>query len=510
MLDLTNLELYREDNRLEAKRALGGLPTSLWETYSAFANTHGGIILLGVEEHDDKSLHTINLPDPEKLVKDFWDTANNRKKVSVNILKAKNVSIETVENNRIIVIDVPSAERFYKPVYLNGNPLNTYKRSVEGDYLCTYDEYLTMVRDASVKTPDMLVLKEMNLSVFNRDSVRSYRQRMRLYHPGHVWETLDDDEFLLRLRAAAIGEDGREHPTVAGLLMFGNGYDIVREFNAFFLDYQEQYDENMRWTDRIISSSGEWSGNVYDFFFRVYNKLTQDIKPPFNASNGIRQDDTSVHQAIREALANCLVNADYFDAQELVIIKTRNEISFSNPGNIRIGIDTALSGGISDPRNATMLKMFNIIDIGERAGSGIPNIFRVWRDNDLPDPVLKESTFPNRTTLSLAFPKTSDKKQAIKPANKKASDIIPSHTKINYKASDKKQAIKTSDKTIFERQSQMIIEYLTKNERVKTKEIALLLEVSEPRAREILSRLAAKEKVIAEGRNRSRIYRLNS
>ena len=97
--------------------------------------------------------------------------------------------------------------------------------------------------------------------------------------------------------------------------MFGNEYDIVREFNAYFLDYQEQYDADTRWTDRIISSSGDWSGNVYDFYFRVYNKLIQDIKVPFKMDGGTRIDDTPVHQALREALANCLVNADYYGRQ---------------------------------------------------------------------------------------------------------------------------------------------------------------------------------------------------
>ena len=71
MIDFSKIEQYRENNRIEAKKALGGLPKSIWETYSAFANTHGGIILLGVEELADKSFRTVDLPDPEKLTKDY-------------------------------------------------------------------------------------------------------------------------------------------------------------------------------------------------------------------------------------------------------------------------------------------------------------------------------------------------------------------------------------------------------------------------------------------------------
>lgn len=77
MLDFAHFEKYRENNRIEAKKALGGLPHSIWETYSAFANTLGGIILLGVAEKEDKSFESVDLPEPERLIKEFWDLINN-------------------------------------------------------------------------------------------------------------------------------------------------------------------------------------------------------------------------------------------------------------------------------------------------------------------------------------------------------------------------------------------------------------------------------------------------
>jgi len=484
MIDFNHLEKYRENNRIEAKKALGGLPKSIWETYSAFANTLGGIILLGVEEWPDKTLHTVDLPDPDRLIKEFWDIVNNPNKTSVNILSAKDVFVQEVDGDHIVVIHVPRAERSYRPVYVDGNPLSTYRRNGEGDYRCTKEEYQAMVRDASVKTQDMLVLNEMDMGVFNKESVRSYRQRMRLSRPGHVWEALEDEDFLLKLGAVGIGSDGKKHPTSAGLLMFGNEYDIVREYNAYFLDYQEQYDTDTRWTDRIVSSSGDWSGNVYDFYFRVYNKLTQDIKVPFKMEGGVRVDDTAVHQALREALANCLVHADYYGRRGLVIIKKRDGITMSNPGSFRIEIDAAKSGGISDPRNGTMLKMFNLIDIGERAGSGIPNIFRVWREQGWTVPEISESFDPDRIVLSLAFRKVGDKKSAIKIGDKKSV--------INIKMKE------------------TIIAYLTDHAEAKAASIAGHIGLKPSRTRDYLNELIAEGIVVAEGGNRNRVYKLKA
>ena len=146
MIDLLNIEKYKENNQIEAKKATGGLPESIWETYSAFANTSGGVILLGVEEYPDKSLHPVDLPDPEWLVMDFWDNIENPSKVSLNILNEKDVTIHNIHGSHIIVINVPEALPKQKPIYIGDNIISgTYRRDGDGDYRCNFGEILDML-----------------------------------------------------------------------------------------------------------------------------------------------------------------------------------------------------------------------------------------------------------------------------------------------------------------------------------------------------------------------------
>ncbi len=101
--------------------------------------------------------------------------------------------------------------------------------------------------------------------------------------------------------------------------MFGEEYKILYEFPEYFLDYREVLDPAIRWTDRLQSSSGDWTGNLFDFFFRVNSKLAKDLKIPFYLEGVTRVDDTPVHKALREALANCIVNTDFYLPRGIVI-----------------------------------------------------------------------------------------------------------------------------------------------------------------------------------------------
>ena len=146
--ELDFLSDYLEDNRIEAKRAQGGLPHSLWETYSAFANTLGGVILLGVAEAGDKSLYSVPLFDPQELVDEFWDMVNDPSVVSANLLQPEDVQILRSGRNPIVAIFVPRAGRRQRPVYVGRDPYTgTYYRRGDGDYRCPRHEVEAMLQD---------------------------------------------------------------------------------------------------------------------------------------------------------------------------------------------------------------------------------------------------------------------------------------------------------------------------------------------------------------------------
>ena len=150
MLNWNDLRQYRENNRLEAKKAQGGLPRSIWETYSAFANTDGGLILLGVVENkEDKSFSAVPLEDPSQLAADFWNTLCIPGVVSVNLLQPQDIRVVESDGHEIVVIHIPRATAAQTPVFIGPSPFGgTYLRRGEGDYRCTAEEVHAMLHDA--------------------------------------------------------------------------------------------------------------------------------------------------------------------------------------------------------------------------------------------------------------------------------------------------------------------------------------------------------------------------
>lgn len=425
------LTTYKESSRLEVKSARGGLPNSLWESYSAFANSEGGVIVLGVKENtNDGTLYVEGLDDVHKLLKDFWNTVNNRQKVSSNILTDSMAVPEKLEGKDVIVINVPRAERTSRPVYVGSDPrTGTYRRNFEGDYHCSLEEVSLMIRDSALVTDDSKLLTDFDVSVFCPDTVRSYRNIFKLIRQNHLWNKEDDAMFLRRIGAVREDKDtGKFYPTVAGLLMFGYEYEITAVFPNYFLDYQENRTNGIyaRWTDRITSQSGDWSGNVFDFILKVIPKLQADLKLPFMFKGNFRDEDTPLHKTVREATVNMLANADFYGRRGVVVQKSAEGFKFANPGSMRVSLTEALQDSASDPRNGVMMKMLAMVEYGERAGSGLQGIFKTWQSvyHCVPKLEVTTSGGVDRTTLTIGFEGHQPDIEAMKLLYGNPDDLI--------------------------------------------------------------------------------------
>ena len=107
---IKDIGLLRESYELECKKAggrdsRGAVPESFWETYSAMANTGGGVLLLGFSEKGD-TFELFNLEDTGRLKKDIFSTANNTSKVSINLLSNQSVKDIQIDGKTILRVDI--------------------------------------------------------------------------------------------------------------------------------------------------------------------------------------------------------------------------------------------------------------------------------------------------------------------------------------------------------------------------------------------------------------------
>jgi len=403
-----DLQLLRESQDLECKLALGQdgqgeLPKDFWPTYSAMANAHGGVVLLGVREKAG-TFSLAGLPRADKLRKDLFETLNNRNKVSCNLLSDADVQEQVIEGKLLLAVHIPAAARKQKPVYLNGQPLgNTYRRLNDGDRHCDDETVKRMLAEQIEDERDARILPNFDMADLDPESLRIYRQMLRDEKPGHPYLEQDDFEFLQSLRGwRRDRQTGEQGLTLAGLLMFGKWLPIQEALPHYFLDYQERPEAKteLRWVDRLVPD-GSWTGNLFEFYRRVYRKLTADLKVPFALKDGQRQDDTPVHVALREALVNTLVHADYTGRVSVLVVKRPDMFGFRNPGGLRLPLEQVIRGGESDCRNRILHQMFLLIGLGERGGSGMPRIYGGWKSQHWRPPALSEKDVPEQTQLAL-------------------------------------------------------------------------------------------------------------
>lgn len=391
----------RESLDVEFKRARAGLPNDLWPTVSAFANTHGGWILLGIHEEQGRAV-VEGLSNPDARLQEFHTLLRNRQKINRPVCGPMDATIEHLDERPLLVIRVPAAPRRERPVYIGSNPYTgTYVRRHTGDYLCSEQEINRMIRNAQDGGVDSTILPHYGFADLDAASLARYRRRFQTNAAESPFNAYEDVEFL-----SAIGgfrrdrQTGEEGITVAGLLLFGTP-EAIREWRKrHLIDYRLlplDTSTSERWDDRVT-----WEGNLLGAFESLYPRLTENQPRPFRLDGGVRLDQGPVHVAMREALVNLLVHADYAETHASLVTRSPDGYLFRNPGSSRVPEDDLFTGGDrSDPRNPTLVSMFRHIGLADEGGSGIPKILQACRSLGLRPPSIDSGSERYEFSLQL-------------------------------------------------------------------------------------------------------------
>ena len=262
---------------------------------------------------------------------------------------------------------------------------------------------------------------------FDRDidmeTLHQYRQTFASLQPTHPWVGISDLDFLKKIGAYTTEyETGKEGFTLAGILMFGKYDSIINNSGdpTYFVDYRERIATdapNVRWTNRIYPD-GMWEANLYQFYIRVYNRLIQSLPRPFMIKDGIRQEETPAHDAVREALINCIIHQDVNAMGNIIVERTDEALIFRNPGMMLVSKQQYFEGGRSICRNPILQKMFMRLGRAEKAGSGVDKIVSGWRYLGWPTPTVTEETRPDYVILTMYIGKPHKKTPQENPTRK--------------------------------------------------------------------------------------------
>ena len=408
--DVLELLQFGEHSEFEVKEARKSLPKDVWPTYSAFANTRGGIIILGIKEHLDKTgierFEICGVDAPHKILSEFYSTLNNPQKVSRNIIGSNDTQVLTINGRSLICIYVPEAEYRQKPIYLHGNMVtHSYKRSFEGDTHLPEDELRMILRDANESDNDLRLMENYGLEDIDQETLHRYRNAFNIKNIAHTFADFPDKEFLIHMGGYVKDRaTGKEGLTLAGLMMFGKGLSIRERFPNFRMDYLDLSNivpgSNLKWNDRV-TYDGRWENNLYNFINIVLSKLSNSLPSPGEVKGVIREDGGPILKAIREAVINSVIHCELGIDGVLRIERHENEIVLRNPGCLKISAKKIYAGNYTKARNPKIQDMLRLLGYGDNIGSGFLAILKAWKEESWMRPELEEDKEIHEVKLTL-------------------------------------------------------------------------------------------------------------
>jgi ATP-dependent DNA helicase RecG len=358
----------------EVKEAKEDVPKSAWETVSAFSNSAGGWLVFGVKQVG-QTFEVIELTNPEKIEQDFLATLRSAQKfnVSINPTCAK----YNLDGKLVLAFYIPVSKN--KPVYFN-TQTNTFIRRGSADQKASKEEIDSLYRDQTFGTKTSELASRTSISNLRDKSIREYRDYMSRFNPSVSYNRMELDDFLVKMR---IIDNETKQCTFAGLLFFGNRESIETFFPDFRVDLFEipgtsNQDSSSRYTFRLSEDDYE---NLWEVYFECFKRLRKEVDVNFKLSaEGFGEELSPGLKAVREALVNMLMHADYFSPARPRVRIFTNHIEYYNPGGLPKPLKELKGKDLSIPRNPILAKLFRMVKLAENAGYGLDNIEHNWKD----------------------------------------------------------------------------------------------------------------------------------
>lgn len=402
-----------EATAIEAKRAETELPKSVLETLSAFSNTPGGgTVILGLDE--GAGFAAVGVTDARKIMADLASWARDR----VVPPLWPDIDIVEVDGVSLVIADIPELDRRAKPCFVKtrGQTQGSFIRVGEGDRKLTSEEVQQLIADRGQPVFDQEPVLDASPDNLDPDLVAKYTDRIRTGANSRLFSEEADGVILRMTKVIARGSDGKEHPTVGGLLALGRyPQEFYPQLDITFVYYPT--------TSGVSDASG----------FRFLDNASIDGAIPVMAAealaithrnmkrralvSGVGRRDIWEYppEALREAIVNALVHRDLSPGSrgtQVQIEMYPDRIRIMNPGGLfgAIDIDHLGEEGKSSARNSSLLKILEDVQLPgedrtvcENRGSGIRAMFAALRDAGMSPPRFRDGT----TTFEVTFPNHS-------------------------------------------------------------------------------------------------------
>ncbi|MDR2232517.1 MAG: putative DNA binding domain-containing protein [Tannerella sp.] len=344
---------------VEFKEAKEKVPASFYETVVSFANTNGGVILLGVD--DEGNVTGVQPGDKVKFLKNIVTAINSPDKINP-VLYLNPVALEYA-GQTVIAVQVPASSQ------VHNHAGRIYIREYEVDIDITANQHKIrglFLKKGTIYT-ETHIYPYLKMSDLDETLFDKARNLIRSNRNDHPWLTVDHKQML---REAALYlhdyEQGNEGLTLAAALIFGKDLTIQNLLPAYKVEAMVRIKDKDRWDDRLTLRT-----NLIDTYLQLKGFINRHLPDKFFMEGDQRVDLRD--KIFREVIGNIIIHREYTDATATELIIEEDAVRTLNPNNPRFNGIMDLDNFNPHPKNPNLRRFFVALGWADEIGSGIRN-----------------------------------------------------------------------------------------------------------------------------------------